>query len=133
MQVFRESVEALYDVLYENLRKQYMAVNDQDKENLLVKYKVILDLLLSADKQISDGFKNLLFARYKEYIYYMGHIPDFTYEDEFIMLEFERIIKRFYGEWFFQNHRLNKEHWVFADGSYDLFFTPDFIQSVYDT
>ena len=92
-----------------------------------------LEKLISADDHTSDGFKNILFAMYKKYVYYTWHVPIFTEENEYVMNALEHIIKKLYGEWFLEHHRLNKDHWIFADtdGNYALCFTPHFIETVY--
>jgi len=127
----KEYVENLCNTLYINLRSQYMTDSDQEKANLEWQYEQTLQQILSTDSNTSDACKNLLYAMYKEYVYYQWHVPDFAEEDIFIMNKLESIIKKFYGEWFLENHRLSQEHWIFSDGKYALCFTPHFIQTVY--
>jgi hypothetical protein len=120
-------VEKLYQDLLDNIKEMYMA---SEEENVIDVSQKIIDTLKSDDNAL-DGFKNLLFAKYKECLYESIGYPFCTYEDEFIMETLETLIKDNFGEEFFNTHRLEQTHWMFADGTYSFLFTPDFVQSVY--
>lgn len=131
MQDTRKYVETLCNALDENLHHQYVTGSDQHKANLVGQYNSILENMTSADDHTSDAFKNILFAMYKKYVYYTWHVPIFTEENEYVMNALEHIIKKLYGEWFLEHHRLNDDHWIFAEGNYALCFTSHFIETVY--
>jgi hypothetical protein len=120
----KTKVEAAYKELYTTLQAVYMEEGGNTDA-------ILNNLLQSGDAKAVDGFKNLLLGKYKEYIYETTNYPFFTCEDTFIMEELERIIKSRFGEDFFNYHRLDQQHWMFANGAYSYFFAPDFIQAVY--
>ncbi len=122
-------IEATYKDLLENMQATYMA-EDNEKEKYEKQSQEIIDGLKS-DEYATDGFKNLLFARYKECVYESVTYPFFSCEDEFVMETLEALIKSNYGEDFCNTHRLEQTHWMFADGTYNFLFEPDFIETVY--
>ena len=121
----KAKVESAYKQLFDKIVADYMDGKVKTSDAILD------EILMSADEKTIDGFKNLILGRYKEYIYDTIYYPFFTCEDDYVMKELAHIIKQKFGEDFLQNHKLDPEHWMFADGSYAFLFTPDFKQAVY--
>lgn len=122
-------VESAYNDLLENIKEMYMA-SDADSTKFNEISQKIIDSVKS-DETTTDGFKNLLLARYKECVYEASGYPFFSYEDEFIMETLQSLIKANFGDEFFNTHRLEQTHWMFADGTYEFLFAPDFVETVY--